>query len=177
MLLTTNEPASPYAVVVLPGAPSSIAVGVYGATVGGRGVFILDDGLLRANYVQPPEVSAYSLTNGPPGYLLGVGDYNNLVEFKLGSVGATYETYGGLITGGPFGLDVQRGLPVRERGRGRRPEQSRRSVLLNGRFAFNSCLLALRSASRVMMVCPTSDSNRADPVHAGPEHVHRRRRR
>ena len=156
MLLTTNEPASPYAVVVLPGAPASIAVGVYGATVGGRGVFILDDGLLRANYVQPPEVPAYYLVNGPPGYLLGLGDYNNLVEFRLGSVGATYESYGGLITGGSFGLTYSAGYLYSSTGEVvdlHNPDDP----VLNGRFAFSNCLLALRSASRVMMVCPTSE--------------------
>ena len=174
MLLTTNEPASPFAVVVLPGMPASIAVGVYGAILGGRGVFILDDGLLRANYVQPPEVPAYFLTNGPPGYLLGLGDYGNLVAFRLGSVGATYETYGGLITGGSYGLTYSAGYLYSSSGEVvdlRNPDDP----LLNGRFAFNSCLLALRSATRVMMVCPTSDPTRAGPAHAGPGHVHLRR--
>jgi YVTN family beta-propeller protein len=156
MLLTTNEPASPFSVVVLPGMPGSIAVGVYGANLGGRGVFILDDGLLRANYVQPPEVPAYFLTNGPPGYLLGLGDYGNLVAFRLGSVGATYETYGGLITGGSYGLIYSAGYLYSSTGEVvdlRNPDDP----MLNGRFAFNNCLLALRSATRVMMVCPTSD--------------------
>ena len=123
MLLTTGEPARPFSVVVLPGAPSSIAVGVYGATIGGRGVFILDDGQPRANFIQPPEVAAYSLVNGPPGYLLGVGDYNNLVVFRLGSVGrdvrvlrrADHERRA-------VRARVQRGLPVRELRRGRRPD-------------------------------------------------------
>ena len=90
------------ALVVLPGTQSSIAVGVYGATrLGGRGVFILDDGQPRANFIQPPEVGVSFLTNGPPGYLLGVGDYDNLVAFRLGSVGATFESYGGLIRAAP----------------------------------------------------------------------------
>ena len=164
MLLTTNEPASPFSVVVLPGMPGSIAVGVYGANLGGRGVFILDDGLLRANYVQPPEVPAYFLTNGPPGYLLGLGDYGSLVAFRLGSVGATYETYGGLITGGSYGLTYSAGYLYSSSGEVvdlRNPDDP----LLNGRFAFNSCLLALRSATRVMMVCPTSDPTTGPVLH------------
>jgi hypothetical protein len=35
-------------------------------------VFILDDGQPRANFIQPPEVAMNLLTNGPPGYVLGV---------------------------------------------------------------------------------------------------------
>ena len=164
-------------VVVLPGTPASIAVGVLRGHLGGRGVFILDDGLPRANFIQPPEVPAYFLTNGPPGYLLGVGDYDNLVVFRLGSVGATFETYGGLITGGsvpgsrtaPATVYASTGEVVDLRN----PD----APLPDGRFAFSSCLLALRSATRVMMVCPTSEPDRADPAHAGPGHVHLRRRR
>ena len=44
-----------------------------GPNYGGQGVFILDDGQPRANYVQPPEVPSSFLINGPPGYLLGIG--------------------------------------------------------------------------------------------------------
>ena len=110
MLLTTNEPASPYAVVVLPGTPASIAVGVYGASRRRSGVFILDDGLLRANYVQPPEVPAYYLANGAAG-IPARGSATTAISstFRLGSVGATYESYGGLITGGSFGLTYSAG--------------------------------------------------------------------
>jgi hypothetical protein len=162
MLLTTGEPSTPFSVVVLPGTAASIAVAVYGATVGGRGVFILDDGLLRANYIQPPEVPAYSLTNGPPGYLLGIGDYNNLAAFKLGAVGATYESYGGLITGGaPAGIAYGADHLYASTGEVidlSNPDQP----VLDGRFAFDGCLLALRSATRVMMLCPSSDP--AGPV-------------
>jgi hypothetical protein len=158
MLLTTGEPSIPFSLVALPGTPTSIAVSVYGATAGGRGVFILDDGLLRANYIQPPEVAAYSLVNGPPGYLLGTGDYNNLAAFKLGSVGATYESYGGLImSGSPFGLAYSAGFLYASTGEVvdlSNPDQP----MLNGRFAFAGCLLALRNASRLMMLCPSSDA-------------------
>ena len=51
------------------------------------GVFILDDGQPRANFIQPPEVAMGFLTNGPPGYLLGVGATENLVVLRLGAVG------------------------------------------------------------------------------------------
>ena len=157
MLLTTGEQSVPYAVVVLPGAPSSIAVGVYGSTSGGRGVFILDDGQLRANYLQPPEVSAYHLTNGPPGFLIGAGDSYNLVMFRLGTVGATYESYGGLFSA-LNGLAYGNGFVYANAGE---------VVDLSdpdapypaGRFTFSPCALAIRSASRVMMLCETQDGS------------------
>ena len=60
-------------------------------------MFILDDGLPRANFIQPPEVGANFLTNGPPGYLFAVGDNANLIVFRLGTVGATLESHLGLF--------------------------------------------------------------------------------
>ena len=115
----------PISLVVLPGTPSSIAVNVYGRQHGGRGVFILDDGLPRANFIQPPEVGASFLTNGPPGYLFGVGDLDNLVVFRLGAAGATYESYGGLVTTyNQINFVRQRGQRVCEHGRGHRLQQS-----------------------------------------------------
>jgi hypothetical protein len=111
----------------------------------------------RANYVQPPEVGAFYLTNGPPGYLLGLGDYSNLAVFRLGTVGATYESYGGLLAGGASGLVYSAGYAYASTGEAidlTNPE----APVPAGRFAFSYCLLALRSPSRVMMVCPSSDS-------------------
>ena len=123
MLLTTGEASVPMSIAVLPGAPSSIAVGVQGSGTdyygGGRGVFILDDGQPRANFIQPPEVAVNFLTNGPPGYLLGVGDDNNLVVLRLGTVGATLESHGGLFNAyDPTELPIQpRAPPTRARAR------------------------------------------------------------
>jgi hypothetical protein len=156
MLLTTGEPATPLSVVVLPGTPSSIAVGVYGYQSGGRGVLILDDGAPRANFIQPPEIGANYLTAGPPGYLLAVGDNNNLLVLHLGSVGATYESYGGLLV-----TSYQASLAY---GGGNVYAGGGEVIDLNnpdapvplGRFAFSPCYVAIRSASRVLMLCPNT---------------------
>ena len=127
MLLTTGEPSTPHSLVVLPGTPSSIAVGVHGSQYGGGGVFILDDGVPRANWVQPPEVQVYSLANGPAGYLIGYGGYGGLVVFRLGMFGATMETHGGLLSASYYtyqgSLTYERRLPVRHLGRGHRLQQ------------------------------------------------------
>jgi hypothetical protein len=155
MLLTTAEPAVPTSLVVLPGMPSSIAVSVLGLQQGGRGAFILDDGLLRANFVQPPEVGASFLTNGPPGYLLGVGDLDNLVVFRLGAAGATYESYGGLVTSyNQINFVYSAGSAYASTGEVidvGNPE----NPLPAGKFAFAGCALAVRGAGRVLMLCPS----------------------
>ena len=154
----------PTSIAVLPGTPSSIAVAVHGSGDGnpygyslGRGVFILDDGLPRANYIQPPEVAAEFLINGPPGYLLGMGDNNRLVVLRLGTVGATLETHGGLFgdynllpsllyTGGAVYGNTGPVVDLTN------PE----APLPAGRFVYGgtSCTLASRSATRIMMFCP-----------------------
>ena len=98
-LLTTGEQAAPISLLVLPGTQSSLAVNVYGNTgYGARGVFILDDGQPRANFIQPPEVGVNFLTNGPAGYLFGVGDSSSFIVMRLGTVGATLESHLGFFT-------------------------------------------------------------------------------
>ena len=154
MLLTTAEPASPVAVAVLPGTPGSIAVGVYGTRYGGRGVFILDDGLPRANFIQPPEVGSSFLINGPPGYLLAIGDSNNLVVFRLGVVGATYESYGGLLSSG-YESSLVYGNGNAYASNGEVVDLSNPDAPVPaGRFNFSGCQVAIRSANRVLMLCP-----------------------
>jgi hypothetical protein len=157
MLLTTGEASVPASIAVLPGTPASIAVGVYGEKSYGRGVFILDDGQPRANFIQPPEVTANYLTNGPPGYLLGVGDTSNLVALNLGAVGATMESYGGLFDPyySPTGFLYSGGAVYTSTGAVidlTDPE----APVPAGRFAAGgtSCKLASRTATRVMMLCP-----------------------
>jgi hypothetical protein len=160
-LLTSGELAVPMSIVVLPGAPSSIAVGVYGiGAYGRRGVYILDDGQPRANFIQPPEVSAYFLTNGAPGYLLGFGDNNNLVEFHIGAIGATMESFIGpfansySLTGFVFSVNTiyaNTGEAI--------DLTNPDAPTIDGRFPAGApnCQLAMRSLSRLMMLCPTYD--------------------
>jgi hypothetical protein len=152
-LLTTGESVAPVWMVVLPGTPGSIAVAVQGLSYGGQGVFILDDGQPRANFIQPPEVGTSFLINGPPGYLLGVGVSDNLLVYRLGSVGATMESYGGLVSSAQTGFAYDAGFVYGSQGEVvdlTNPD----APLPVGRFAFNGCFLAVRSASRVMMLCP-----------------------
>jgi hypothetical protein len=163
MLLTTGEMASPASLVVLPGTPTSIAVGVYGSTYGARGVFVLDDGLPRANWVQPPEIGAFIISNGPPGYLLGLGDYGgNLIVFRLGTFGATIESHGGLLNPGYYPLNMAYNSGYLYTGMGDVIDVTNPDApVAAGRFAFNNCLVAMRSASRVLMLCP-------NPQQGGP---------
>jgi len=157
MLLTTGEKAIPYSLTVLPGMPSSIAVAVYGASYGGRGLFILDDGQPRANYIQPPEVGAFYVTNGPPGYLLGIGsDSASLNVFRLGTLGVTYESYGGLIGSSAIGLAYSAGYLYASTGEVVDLTNIDAPVPA-GRFSFPYCALAIRGATRAMMVCPNPD--------------------
>ena len=162
MLLTTGEASVPQSIAVLPGTPSSIAVGVQGMGgnynyYGRRGVFILDDGQLRANFIQPPEVGVSFLTNGPPGYLLGVGDTSNLIVLRLSAVGATLESHGGLFgvySSNPTDLHYSAGAAYASAGEVidlTNPEAPQPA----GRFPIvGDCRLASRSATRVMMLCP-----------------------
>ena len=161
MLLTTGEASVPQSIAVLPGTPSSIAVGVQGMGgnynyYGRRGVFILDDGQPRANFIQPPEVGMSFLTNGPPGYLLGVGDTANLLVLHLGAFGATLESHGGLfgVYNNPTDFHYSAGAAYGSAGEVidlTNPD----APLPAGRFpASGDCTLASRSATRVMMFCP-----------------------
>jgi hypothetical protein len=120
-------------------------------------VFILDDGQPRANFIQPPEVPAYFLTNGPPGYLLGVSDTNNLLAFRLGAAGATMESYRGLFSNSypPSGILYSAGVlyaSTTEVIDFSNPD----APVPAGRFSFGgaNCLLAIRSSTRLMMLCP-----------------------
>ena len=161
MLLTTGEASVPQSIAVLPGAPSSIAVGVQG--MGGnynydgrRGVFILDDGQPRANFVQPPEVGMSFLDQRPARIPAGRGRHQQPPRPPAGrrrrdagvprrplrrlqqpthfhySAGAAYASAGEVI-------DLTN------------PD----APLPAGRFpAAGDCKLASRSATRIMMFCP-----------------------
>ena len=163
MLLTTGEPSTPHSVSVLPGTASSIAVGVHGGQYGGGGVFILDDGLPRANWVQPPEVLVFSLANGPAGSLIGYGGYGSLIVFQLGMFGATMETHDGLLATGYYiyqgSLTYQGGYVYATSG-DVIDFSNPNAPLPAGKFAFNNCGLAVRSATRVLMLCPNEDYQR-----------------
>jgi YVTN family beta-propeller protein len=152
-LLTSGEMAIPMWLVVLPGSPGSIAVSVYGASYGSQGVFILDDGQLRANFIQPPEVPSSFLINGPPGFLLAIGGSDNLIMYRLSSVGATIESYLGLVNSSQAGFAYSAGFAYASQGEVvdlTNPD----APLPVGRFGFTNCVLTLRSASRAFMLCP-----------------------
>jgi hypothetical protein len=150
----------PVSIAVLPGTPSSIAVEVYGERAYGRGVFILDDGQPRADFIQPLEVAASYLTNGPPGTLLGVGLTNDLVVFHLAAAGATMESYGGLFGGSYYayatGFIYSGSAAYASTGEVIDLSDPEAPVPA-GRFSTaggTTCKLASRSATRMMMLCP-----------------------
>jgi hypothetical protein len=159
-MLTLSQPAMPNSLVVLPGTPSSIAVSVFGTQSFVAGVFILDDGVPRANFIQPPEVYAAHLTNGPPGYLIGLGigpvTPTTFVTFRLDTMGATYASHGGLVDGNnQFGLTYSAGKSYAYGFQGEVIDLSNPDdPMPAGKFAFDYCSVAIRSARRVLMLCP-----------------------
>jgi len=70
-------------------------------------------------------------------------------------VGATYESFGGLLTGSASGLAYSGGFAYASTGEVIDMSNPDDPVPA-GRFAFAYCALAIRSATRVMMVCPNS---------------------
>ena len=125
-------------------------------------MFILDDGQPRANCVQPPEVGMSFLTNGPPGYLLGVGDTGNLLVLRLGAFGATLESHGGLFGVYNSATDLVYSAGAAYASAGEVIDLTNPDAPLPaGRFpAAGDCAVASRSATRVMMFCPI-------PIRAG----------
>ena len=158
MLLTTGEASVPKSLAVLPGTPSSIAVGVQGAQ------------LRRPRRVHPrrrpaarelhPAARGRRRASSPtarPGTCSAWATPSNLVVFRLGTLGATLESHGGLVSSSyQTGLRLQRGLRLREP-RARSIDLTNPDAPLPaGRFAFTDCALAIRSATRVMMLCPNA---------------------
>ena len=80
------QPSYARSIAALPGTPSSIAVSAFG-TQSGTAVFILDNGVLRANYTQLPAIDIDLLVNGPPGYLFGIDGSERLLRDPPGRDG------------------------------------------------------------------------------------------
>jgi len=120
-------------------------------------VFILDDGAPRANFVQPPDVAVYHLNNGPPGYLLGIGDTANFIALRLDALGATYESYSNLFSVSyyQYGLVYGAGHAYAYGFAGDAIDLSNpEDPIPAGKFDFGDCSVAVRSTRRVLMLCP-----------------------
>jgi hypothetical protein len=154
--LATNETAFPESIAVLPGTPSSIAVSARGAMFLGITVFILDDGTPRAG-VAPLDVDVSFLTNGPPGYLFGIGVADYLITLRLGSAGLTSAAHSGLVvTNNETSLSYAGTNLYASMGQVvdvSNPDMPRPA----GRFPFAPCVMAMRRVDRVMMLCGTAD--------------------
>jgi hypothetical protein len=93
-----------------------------------------------------------------PGYLFAAGDFSNLIVMKLGTVGATLESHlgffnnyyqAGFVYGGGYGYSSS----------GSVIDLTNPDVPLPaGHLNFNNCTVAIRSATRVMMLCPNDTS-------------------
>ena len=97
------------------------------------------------------------LTNGPPGYLLGVGDTANLLVLHVGTFGATLESQGGLfpVYNGATDLHYSAGAAYGSAGEVvdlTNPDAPQPAGRLP---AGGDCRVASRSATRVMMLCPS----------------------
>jgi hypothetical protein len=155
-ILTTNETALPESIAVLPGTPSSIAVSARGAMFGGISVFILDEGAPRANF-GPPAVDVSFLTNGPPGYLFGIGIGDSLITLRLGSAGLVLASHSGLVvTNNETSLSYSGTNLYASMGEVvdvTNPDAPRPA----GRFPFAPCVMAMRRVDRVMLLCGIAD--------------------
>ena len=147
-------------IAVLPGTPSSIAVSAFG-TQFGTAVFILDEGVLRANYTQLPSIDIDLLVNGPPGYLFGIDGVSSFFAIRLGATGATHSRHGGLLqsinqtklvySGNNVYATIGEVIDVSN------PDMP----LPAGRYSLEPCPLAIRSPSRVLRLC-------TNPTPGGP---------
>ena len=73
--------------------------------------------------------------------------------YRLGSVGATLESYSGLVSSYQTGLVYSAGFAYASNGEVvdlTNPD----APLPVGRFAFSACRMTVRSAARVLMLCP-----------------------
>ena len=160
---TTDEPV-PTSIVVLPGAPASIAVSVEGFMFGERAVFILDGGAPRASFTQPGAVNVSLLTNGPPGALFGIGAPDKFVVVKLGAAGATAASHSGLVTSSQLSLVYSGGMAYASMGEVV-DVSSLDAPVRAGRFGFYNCAQSFRSASRVLMLCRDRVNGRGTKLH------------
>jgi hypothetical protein len=100
------------------------------------------------------------LANGPPGYLLGVADDRSLQVLRLGTTGATLASHGGLLGGyDPPSFVYAAGTLYATRGEAVDLTDPNRP-LPAGHFPSTApnCKPAIRSATRLMMFCPSYDS-------------------
>jgi len=113
------------------------------------------------NYLQAPAGGALLLTRGPPGYLFGLDSASQVVVYQLGVMGATFNSFGGLIySANQTSLDYSGGNLYASQGEVM-DVSTPSDPLLAARLRFSPCALALRSPTRILMLCHS-------PVFSGP---------
>ncbi len=100
---STGRSAYAGPMVVLPGAPKSVAVSMHyvGSSPSYAGSVVLDDGVLRPVQL-PGHTGASRLTGGPPGFLFGFNEGSSGFQFysiKVAADGLTQSEFASLVSG------------------------------------------------------------------------------
>lgn len=100
---STGRSAHAGPMVVLPGAPASVAVSMHylGVSPSYAGSVVLDDGVLRPVQL-PGHTGASRLTGGPPGFLFGFNEGSSGFQFysiKVAADGLTKTEFASLVSG------------------------------------------------------------------------------
>jgi hypothetical protein len=90
-----DSPRTARTIAVLPGSRTTVVIGAYASY--GSAAFILDDGVPRPTQIGGSTAPPLLLTNGPPGYLFGVTELNDLVVVKVASDGLMQTRFRGLL--------------------------------------------------------------------------------
>jgi hypothetical protein len=89
----STTPSTAQTIAVLPGAPTSIAVGISGPEI-----VILDDGVPRATVDKNPQSTANAfLTRGPGSTLFGYNTFNDFGVLDVSASGVTQTTFSALV--------------------------------------------------------------------------------
>jgi len=147
----------PISIAPLPDGPSSIAVSAY--VTGGVATLILDDGIPRANFAQPPGGGGFLLTQGPPGYLFGLDvDTSGFYVYDIGSTSATFRRENGFVHAIPQnGLVYSEGAVYLSQGEVIDVSTPSNPVPAGQLDGHVPCATAVRSPTRVLTLCQNPD--------------------
>lgn len=136
------------AMAALPDGPSALVVSGSSATI------VLDDGLPRAGLTQPLQIGAAFLAAGPPGVFYGIDPSINFFQvYQIQATALTVQSFGGLVLSNPqTGLAFSGGNVYLSQGEVIDVNAPANPVPA-GRFDFNQCVMAVRSSSRILMLC------------------------
>jgi len=154
------------AMIALAGEPESIAVALHndGVSPSGAGVAVLDSGAPRENRVDHrPAIT--ELSSGPPGYLFGVDDQQQLVSMVVDESGLADTRVGGLFRGGAGSLVYDQGFLFTSTGHVL-DVSSPDAPALVGSFSGPGLIVSHAAESRVVMLSSVDDLSVEDPLAA-----------